>query len=196
MTTQTHTIPPQSGRGFHLKAGETIKIIDPEGQQVSDMWAIVPDDPIDWLSVSQTRDINERLFPAVGESFFSVRGQKLLTLVEDQSPGPHDMLFPACNRALYEREGLHDHPNCQDNFLSVLDREGIDIPSVPDPVNFFQNSTPQLDGRLEVLASRNPPGGSVVLRAETDLLIVLTACSVDFHPTNGSRCTAIEVQRL
>jgi uncharacterized protein YcgI (DUF1989 family) len=117
----------------------------------------------------------------------------MLTLVEDASPGPHDMLFPACDSALYERAGLPGHSNCRDHLLAALDQEGVALSSIPDPVNFFQNSPPQPDGRLEVLASINPPGGYVVLRAECDLLLVITACSVDFHPTNGGVCTEIDV---
>ena len=64
----------------------------------------------------------------------------------------------------------------------------------PDPVDLFQNSLPQPDGTLVVEASINPPGGFVTLRAEQDLLLVVTACSVDHHPTNGGACTEIEVE--
>ncbi|MGO4835558.1 hypothetical protein AB4144_25240, partial [Rhizobiaceae sp. 2RAB30] len=49
------------------------------------------------------------------------------------------------------------------------------------------------DGRLDVFASINPPGGYVVLEALQDLTVVVTACSVDHHPTNGDRCTEIEI---
>jgi len=188
-------IPPQSGRWFRLQKGQLARVIDPEGQQVADMWAFaVNGGEVDWLSASQTRDITERLFPQPGERFYSEKGHPLLTLVEDNSPCPHDMLFPPCNTALYERAGLPNHPNCQDNFLGALHEAGIAVPFVPNPVNLFQNSPPQPDGRLEVLASNNPPGGNVVLRAEADVLLVLTACSVDYHPTNGDKCTAIIIE--
>jgi uncharacterized protein YcgI (DUF1989 family) len=186
-------IAPYSGRAIKVSAGDFIRISDPKGQQVSDLWAFVVGDGLDWLSTSQTRDINESLFPAVGQSFYSDKGHPLLTLVEDASPGPHDMLFPACNSALFERAGLPDHPNCRDNLLLAMREEGISLPFVPDPVDFFQNSLPSADGKLDVFASINPPGGFVVLRAECDLLLVVTACSVDFHPTNGDRCTEIDV---
>ena len=187
-------IPPQSGRGFRVRSGQHVRVIDPEGQQVADMWAFATGEhKLDWLSTSQTRDITERLFPRPGESFYSEEGRQLLTLIEDNSPCPHDMLFPACNAGLYERAGLPNHPNCRDNLLIALREAGVTIPAVPDPVNLFQRSEPQSDGRLEVLASDNPPGGNVVLRAEVDLLIVLTACSVDYHPTNGGKCTAITI---
>lgn len=195
MPNQRHIeIPAQSGRSTSISRGDLVRVIDPKGQQVADLWAFATEGKLDWLSTSQTRDINERLFPKVGESFYSATGAPMLTLVEDASPGPHDMLFPACDTALYERAGFPNHPNCRDNLHSALAAEGISLPFVPDPVDLFQNSSPQPDGRLEVLASINPPGGFVTLRAECDLLIVVTACSVDYHPTNGGICTEIKVE--
>ncbi|MGE0240817.1 MAG: DUF1989 domain-containing protein [Parvibaculaceae bacterium] len=188
-------IAPQSGHAIRARRGDVIRIIDPKGQQVADLWAFVTDAPkLDWLSTSQTRNATERLFPRVGESFFSARAEPLLTLIEDASPGPHDMLYPACDRALYDNVGLPDHPNCQDNLIAALARENIEIDFVPDPVDLFQNSLPQSNGRIDVLSSINPPGAYVKLRAERDLLLVVTACSVDFHPTNGGMCTEIEVE--
>jgi uncharacterized protein YcgI (DUF1989 family) len=189
-------IAPQSGKSFSVRRGGMIHIIDPQGQQVADLWAFVTDNGsvLDWLSTSQTRDITEKMFPKVGDQFYSTRGVPLLTLMEDASPGPHDMLFPACNRWLYERAGFTDHPSCQDNLVMALEKAGITLPAIPDPVDFFQNSLPGSDGRLDVYASINPPGGSVSLRAERDLLLVVTACSVDFHPTNGDKCTEIVVE--
>ncbi|TXH33975.1 MAG: urea carboxylase-associated family protein [Rhodospirillaceae bacterium] len=189
-------IPPQSGRAFRVTRGDLIRIVDVKGQQVADLWAFTMEDggAGDWLSTSQTRDIVERLFPKTGEHFYSAAAKPMLTLIEDASPGPHDMLFPACDANLYERAGLPGHPNCRDNLMAALRGEGIALPFAPDPVDLFQNSSPQPDGRLEVLASINPPGGAVTLRAEQDLLLVVTACSVDFHPTNGGICTEIAVE--
>jgi uncharacterized protein YcgI (DUF1989 family) len=194
-TRRHHEIGPQSGGSVRLSKGDTVRVIDPEGQQVADVWAFaIAGETVDWLSASQTRDITERLFPKVGESFYSERGEPLLTLAEDNSPCPHDMLFPACNPRLYERAGYPNHPNCRDNLLTELRVAGIEVTTVPDPVNLFQRSEPQADGRLEVLASNNPPGGNVLLRADADVLLVVTACSVDHHPTNGGRCTGIRLE--
>ena len=187
-------VAPQSGRAFRVARGEEIRIVDPKGAQVADFWAFSTDGELDWLSASQTRDITEKLFPDVGESFYGMSGEKLLTLVEDTSPGPHDMLFPACNAALYRRAGFDHHPNYADNLRQALAEAGVSFPFTPDPVDFFQNSLPGPDGSLAVAASINPPGGSVTLRAERDLLVVVTACSVDHHPTNGDACTEIEVE--
>jgi uncharacterized protein len=187
-------IPPQSGRAMRVARGDHIRITDIKGQQVADLFAFTTDGELDWLSTSQTRDIAERLFPEVGGIFYSARAVPMLRFVENGSPGPHDMLFPACDAGLYERAGFPGHPNCRDNLMKALRGEGIALPFAPDPVDFFQNSLPQPDGRLDVLASVNPPGGYVILQAELDLLLVITACSVDYHPTNGGICTEIEVE--
>jgi uncharacterized protein YcgI (DUF1989 family) len=194
LPTSHFVIPPQSGRAFRVKRGDRIRIIDVKGQQVADLFAFSTEGGLDWLSTSQTRDIAERLFPEIGGIFYSAKAVPMLTFLENGSPGPHDMLFPACDAGLYERAGLPGHPNCRDNLMKALRGEGIELPFAPDPVDFFQNSLPQQDGRLDVLASVNPPGGYVILQAERDLLLVITACSVDFHPTNGGVCTEIEVE--
>jgi uncharacterized protein YcgI (DUF1989 family) len=193
---RTIVIPPQTGQAIRVKRNDVIRIIDPKGQQVADLWAFVVDEAkLDWLSTSQTRNVTERLFPEIGESFFTARkAEPILMLLEDASPGPHDMLYPACDRALYDHAGLPDHPNCQDNLIAALAAEKILIDFVPDPVDLFQNSPPQPNGRIDVLPSLNPPGAYVRLRALRDLLLVVTACSVDFHPTNGGQCTEIEVE--
>jgi len=62
------------------------------------------------------RDRCERLFPALGEEFRDQHGEPILRLVRDTSPGVHDMLFPACDPAMYASRGLPGHPNCRDNF--------------------------------------------------------------------------------
>src|ERR1700753_2020171 len=106
-------IPPQSGRAFRVQRGDRIRITDPKGQQVADLFAFATEGGLDWLSTSQTRDIAERLFPEVGGIFYSARAMPMLTFIENASPGPHDMLFPACDAGLYERAGLPGHPNCR-----------------------------------------------------------------------------------
>ncbi|MER6209292.1 urea carboxylase-associated family protein [Streptomyces sp. NPDC001073] len=185
---RSQRVPAQGGRAVVVRAGETVEITDIEGRQVGDLWAIDAADHRKWLSTSHTRDLLEQLFPRVGECFVDQQYEPVLEFVRDSSPGMHDMLFPACNPALYEREGLTGHPNCADNFTTSLAALGIALPVVPDPVNFFQNSEPGERGRLDVLSAATLPGDSVVLRAVREVVLVLTACSVDFWPTNGDRC--------
>lgn len=56
-------IAPQSGQAIRVKRGDVIRVIDPKGQQVADLWAFAADGPrLDWLSTSQTRNAGWRKF--------------------------------------------------------------------------------------------------------------------------------------
>ena len=185
-------VPPQSGRAINVPLGARFSIADVGGHQVGDMWAIDAADHGRWLSVSHTRDRCERLFPAIGEHFLDQRGDPILTLAADTSPGIHDMLFPPCDQALYESRGLSGHPNCRDNFLDAA--AGLSLPVVPDPVNLFQNSAPRSDGRLVIGEAMSLPGDAITFGAERDVIVVLTACAVDYPPLNGGLCGPLRIE--
>lgn len=77
-----------------MQKGECLRVIEPEGQQVADLWAfVVNSDGVDWLSTSQTRDITERMFPFPGKSFYSEQANSVLTHIEDNSPVPPRYAF-------------------------------------------------------------------------------------------------------
>jgi hypothetical protein len=158
------------------------------------MWAVDAADHGRWLSLSHTRDRYERLFPAVGGQFCDQRGAPALELAGDTSPGVHDMLFPPCDRWLYESRGLAGHPNCRDNFLAVVASAGIVLPVVPDPVNLFQDSGLRPDGTLAVGVAASSPGDAVTFIARRDLVVILTACSVDYPPLNGGGCSPLRIE--
>lgn len=190
----TLLVPAQGGRAIGVRAGAVVRVVDLEGQQVGDLWVIDAADHGRWLSTSHTRDRLERLFPRVGERFTDQLGEPILEFTADDSPGPHDMLFPPCDRWLFERRGLPDHPNCLDNFVAAAASVGVSLPVVPDPVNVFQNSSPTPAGTLDVRAAASRAGDSASFRALRDVLVVLTACAVDDSPTNGARCSPLELQ--
>jgi uncharacterized protein len=91
-------VAPQSGQAVSVGRGEQVRVVDPGGRQVGDMWAIDAADRGRWLSASHTRDRCERLFPAVGGQFRDQYGEPVLQVAADTSPGVHDMLFPPCDR--------------------------------------------------------------------------------------------------
>lgn len=188
------TVAPQSGQAVSVGRGELVWVVDVEGHQVGDMWAIDAADPSRWLSAGHTRDRLERLFPALGEDFRDQSGEPILQLTGDTSPGVHDMLFPACDPPMYESAGLPGHPNCRDNFLAAVAAAGITLPVVPDPVNLFQDSGPQPDGRLVIGTAASQPGQAITFRARRDLVFVLTSCSVDYPPLNNGRCTSLRIE--
>jgi uncharacterized protein YcgI (DUF1989 family) len=187
-------VPAQSGVAVRVGSGELVRVVDVEGRQVGDLWAIDAADPFRWLSVSHTRDRCERLFPEMGGQFCDQYGEPILELVADTSPGLHDTLFPPCDRWLYESRGLPGHPNCRDNFLAAAASAGISLPVVPDPVNVFQNSGPGPDGRLAVAVAASRPGDAVSFGVRRDLVLILTACSVDYPPLNNGHCSPLRIE--
>jgi uncharacterized protein YcgI (DUF1989 family) len=190
--TGSYAIPAQGGEGVVVKAGARFRITDVEGTQVSDLWAICTDEPEEWLSTGHTMASVRYLFPRVGEEFFTNRCRPVLRLEADESPGIHDMFYPPCNSQLFVNEGMGvDHPSCTGNFLRVTANLGIDLPVVPASVNIFQNSPPLADGAIPIIDAATKAGDSITFRALRDAAIVVTACSVDFPPGNGERCTPI-----
>ena len=187
-------VPAQSGRAVSVRRGDLVQVVDIGGHQVGDLWAVDAADHGRWLSVSHTRDRSERLFPAVGGVFCDQRGEPVLDLAWDTSPGVHDMFFPACDRWLYENRGLAGHPNCRDNFLTAAASAGIVLPVVPDPVNLFQNSGPRPDGTLAIGVAASAPGDAVAFLARRDLVVIVTACSVDYPPLNHGRCSPLRIE--
>lgn len=193
MSSRVVEVAAQSGVAVRADRGELVVVTDVEGHQVGDLWAIDAVDHGRWLSCGHTRDRLERLFPAVGEDFRDQLGDPILRLAGDTSPGVHDMLFPACDPAMYAAQGLAGHVNCRDNFLAVVAPAGITLPLVPDPVNVFQNSGPSADGRLVIGPARSEPGDEISFLALRDLVVVVTSCAVDSPPLNDGPCTPLRV---
>lgn len=189
---RTVEVPGYSGRAVEVAAGERVRVTDLEGAQIGDLFAIGAADHHEYLNAAETRLINDNLFPRPGQAFYSTLARPILTFLEDHSPGPHDMLYAPCDRAMYERRGLLAHPNCRDNYLGCAEQMGLAHRVVPDPVNLFQNTPPQPDGTLAVLTTASRPGDNVLLRAEMDIILILTACSSE--RINGGRSTPLRIE--
>lgn len=188
-------VPAQSGRWVRLPAGALLRIIDIEGEQVADLFAVCADDPREFLSVANTRGVNWRLFPAVGDAFYSTAYRPMLTFVADDSPGFHDAQFSACDPLMYAALGFDGyHPSCAENFRTAAAECGWTPELVPDPVNIFQRTPVTADGALLTEPAASEPGDSVTLRAEMDLFVIVTACSMDLKDINGGRCTPIGLE--
>ncbi|RVA22003.1 urea carboxylase-associated family protein, partial [Mesorhizobium sp. M7D.F.Ca.US.004.03.1.1] len=180
MTTKHFVVPASYGRSFTLKTGDLISIATPSGTQVSDTWAFAADDPHEHLSMDNTRSINSNVFVDKGARLVSNNRRLMLTVVEDTSPGHHDTLLCPCNRAIYRELGASDnHRTCTDNLHEALEQAGIKLPFTPASLNLFMNVPVSADGSVDRLPPQSVAGDYVVLRAEIDLTLVLSACPQD-----------------
>ncbi len=179
-------VPARQGRAVRAGAGHLVRVSTPAGAQVGDLFAFVSADPAEHLSAAHTRGHVNRLFPRVGEQFVTSGRRPILTLVEDTSPGRHDMLIPACDPARYRGLGHPGgHASCAENLATALRTLGIATAVVPQPVNVFMDITPNAEGDLEWRSSPAAPGAAVTFRAELDCVVVVSACPQDLVGING-----------
>jgi uncharacterized protein len=187
-------IPRQSGRAVRLGRGEVLRVIDPEGEQVADLVAFGDPDRAEVFSAAQTREVARTLFVSTGHVLYATSGAPLLTIVADDV-GRHDLLFPPCRPEMYRRiYGQEDHPNCLENLAGALAPYGVALAEVPMPFNIFQHTVVHPDGRMEVRTPLSKPGDAILLRAERNLLIAVSSCSVDGSACNGYNPTAIDLE--
>ena len=101
---ETHEVPARTGTGFTVESGDLLRITDLEGSQPVDFWAFNKDDHLEFLSCEHTKPSIEKLFPHVGDSAYTNQRRRIVTVVDDTSPGQHDMhnTPPAIPRALLQ----------------------------------------------------------------------------------------------
>jgi uncharacterized protein len=192
-------IPAREGRAVRIERGRRFRVIDAEGGQVADTWAFVADDPGEHHSAQHTRAYVDRLFPRPGEQFVTNRRRPILTLEEDNTAGIHDMLIAACDPARYEGLGVDGwHASCEENLHEALDALGVEpIPRfAPQPINLFMNTPARADATIEWLPAETNAGDHVVLRAELDIVVAVSACPQDIVAINKRRPSPIEIELL
>jgi uncharacterized protein len=192
-------VPAGHGHAVHLAAGRCVRIVTPEGPQVADTWAFNAGDLGEALSAEHTRSALQRLVPRVGDSLWSSRFRPIMTVVEDRSPGVHDLLVSACSAERYARLGAPGHRSCGDNLTEALASLGLVLPGrQPGPFNVFERVMIGADGALLIVPPVARPGDSLTLRAEFDLVFVVSACPMDLSDTNGAdrRPKPIELEVL
>ena len=182
-TSQTVTdlkiIPPRSGTAFQLKAGEKLKVVDIEGEQVSDFICYNFADTREYLSSGRTIDYASSIFFTKGSLFYSNRSNVMIEMIED-TVGRHDFFLTPCSaemfRILYGDE--EPHHGCFGNLAAELKRFGIQPDDIPVCFNIFMNvDVDGSTGKISVLPPRSKAGDYVVLEAKMDLIVGMTACS-------------------
>jgi uncharacterized protein YcgI (DUF1989 family) len=188
-------VPAGRGRARQVPRGASIVVETPSGSQVGDLFAFRTDDPREFLSPGHTRVWNGRLFPAVGEPFVSNRRRPLLTLIDDSSPGVHDMLIPACDPERYRQLGVVGwHANCAENLRNAVAGLGVSFADPLAPINVFMEVVLHDDGGLELGVSPARAGDRLALRAEERLVVALSACPQDLLPISAGGPTDLVLE--
>lgn len=189
-------IPPRSGTAFVLRSGETLEVIDPQGEQVSDMLAFSHDDVCEVMSNGRTFDYEETINLTTGNRLWSNRSRPMLEIIDDKV-GRHDFLLTPCSEATF-RHFYPDKPvhrGCQGNLAAALQPYGVPGYLIPTAFNIFMNvPVDGASGGLRVLRPTSKAGDYIRFRASMDLVIGLTACSA--YASNGGTFKPIHYRIL
>lgn len=192
--TVRHHLDPQTGIGFLLGRGQLLKIIDPLGEQVSDLTAFAQGDKSEWLSSGRTVDYANTIYLTTGHVLYSNRSRPMFSIIED-TVGRHDFLLTPCSpetfKILYD---IHDyHPSCFENLAKNLYPFGITPNMLPTTFNIFMNVVVLPSGELRIDPPSSRAGDYILMRAEMDLIIGITACSAEKSNNHSFKPIDVEV---
>ncbi len=180
MTCGCTRIAPQSGAGFRLSKGDVLRVIDPEGEQVSDLFAFCDGEPACSLSSGRTIDYAGKIYLSKGDVLWSNDSRPMFTILEDDV-GRHDFLLTPCSQEMFEILYRHrgHHPSCFENLRRAFEPFGIEPARISTTFNIFMRVDVAPDGAVAVKPPLSKAGDRIELRAEMDMVCALTACSAE-----------------
>lgn len=181
-----------------IRRGQTLRILDLEGNQAADVLFYNADDPADHYSATDTIRAQGNLYLSTGSKLLSNSNRELLEIVADTC-GRHDTLGGACatesNTVRYDLEKRCMHA-CRDSWMLAIAEHphyGIDKRDISHNINFFMNVPVTEDGGLTFEDGISAPGKYVELKAKMDILMLLSNCPQLNNPCNGYNPTPLEL---
>jgi urea carboxylase-associated protein 1 len=171
--------------------------VDLEGNQAVDTLFYNADDASERYSASDTIVAQQNLYLTTGSRLISSEGNVLLTIVADTC-GRHDTVGGACaaesNQVRYAIDKRHMH-SCRDSFLLELARHlpHMTKRDITSNINFFMNVPVTPEGGLRFADGISAPGRYVELRAEMDVLVLISNCPQLNNPCNAYNPTPVEL---
>jgi hypothetical protein len=189
------TIPARAPWSHVVKKGQTLRIIDLEGNQAVDCILYNADDPAERYSSCETIVAQRNIFLGTGTTLMSNEGNPMMTVVADTC-GRHDTSGGACscesNTLRYGHHTRHQHA-CVENFLHALAQHHLGKRDMVSNINWFMNVPVEPDGTLGIVDGLSAPGKYLDLRADMDTLVVISNCPQINNPCNGFRPTPVRV---
>lgn len=191
-----HVIPAGEPWVGEVKTGQTVRLLDLEGNQAVDTLFYSAANPRERYDPQRTLRRQASIYLSTGTVLYSNLGNPLLTIVADTC-GRHDTLGGACaqesNTVRYALDKLHMHA-CRDNFLCGCLHDGrLDKGDIGANINFFMNVPVTPEGGLSFEDGISAAGKYVELRAEMDVIVLISNCPQLNNPCNGYNPTPAEV---
>lgn len=184
-----------------IQQGQIFRIVDLEGNQAVDTLFFNAHQPLERYSATDTIRNQSNVYLTTNSKLYSNVGNILLTIIADTC-GRHDTLGGACaaesNTVRYALEKFPMH-SCRDNFLYALATEpifnqlGMNKRDLPSNINFFMNVPVTESGDLTFSDGVSAPGKYVEMRAEMDVLVLISNCPQLNNPCNAYNPTPIRL---
>jgi urea carboxylase-associated protein 1 len=179
-----------------LKAGQTLRILDLEGNQAVDTLFFSAANPRERYDVQRTLRKQGQVYLSAGSVLWSNLGKPMLTITADTC-GRHDTLGGACaqesNTVRYALDKRYMH-SCRDNFLRASLHDGrLTKADISHNINFFMNVPVTAEGGLTFEDGISGAGKYVELLAHMDVIVLISNCPQLNNPCNGWNPTPAEL---
>jgi urea carboxylase-associated protein 2 len=178
-----------------LHRGARLRLLDLYGDACVSMLVFNAERPVERLNVADTLKVQWNAYLGPGRLILSDMGRVLCSVVEDTA-GAHDALCGASNRVSNARrygEGFNhgDHPNARDRFAVAVGKFGLGRKDIHASLNWFKGVSIAQGGHTVLEVGPFPPGRSLTLRAEMNLIVVLANCPHVLDPRPAYSVTPV-----
>ena len=191
-----YRIPAHSGVAFRITRGQRLRIVDPQGLQVCDLYSVVDGEPREHLSSGRSIDYADTLYLTTGHVLYSNRERAMWTIGRDDV-GRHDLVLTPCSPEMYRRLRGDDgtHPSCHENLRIPMAAFGVESDSIGSTFNIFMDVRfDPTTGKMTIAPPASAAGDAIELTAELDMIVGLTACSSEV--TNAGSLKPIDFEVL
>ncbi len=192
---QDHYIPAEAPFSTVVKKGQILRIEDSYGQQAIDTLFYNAEDFSERYSSQDTMREQGAAYISTGTKIISSEGRVMATMTADTC-GRHDTSAGACscesNTVRFGHYTKYLHA-CRDNFVLEVSKHGMSKRDVVPNINFFMNVPIEPSGEMTIVDGISAPGDYVELKAEMDVLLVISNCPQINNPCNGFDPTPVRV---
>ena len=189
-------MPAEAPWSHIIRRGQTLRIIDSEGQQAVDALLYCAENPAERYSAQDTLRMQRSAYVGLGTALVSNKGRVMARITAD-SCGQHDTSAGCCscesNAVRFGEQTRYQHA-CRENFILELSRHGLTKRDIVANLNFFMNVPIDPSGNFTVVDGISAPGNYVDITAEIDVLFVISNCPQINNPCNGFNPTPIRVE--
>ncbi|AEV86996.1 urea carboxylase [Actinoplanes sp. SE50] len=188
-------VPARAPWSAIVRHDQTLTIVDLHGNQAVDCLIYNAADTAERYSAPDTVAAQGGIFLTTGSVLRSSEGNPLMTVIADEV-GRHDTVGGACSRESntlrYGHHTQHQHA-CVENFLIEGSRWGLGKRDLVSNINWYMNVPVDPDGSLGIVDGLSAPGLTVTLRAELDVLVLVSNCPQINNPCNGFDPTPVRM---